>query len=687
ASSTQQKTICATELPFYWNNIAFSKSEIRTITLKNILGCDSVATLNLTVLAASSIRNKIICETQLPYNWNSITFTKSESKTVTLKNILGCDSVATLNLTVLSATSKRDSIVCVSQVPFIWNKQVFSTSGTKTVTLKNILGCDSVATLNLTVLVASSTQQKTICATELPFYWNNIAFSKSEIRTITLKNILGCDSVATLNLTVVATSSTQQKTICETQLPFSWNNMLFTKADTKSFTYKNILNCDSVATFNLTVLAASSTQKETICETQLPFYWNNIVLTESGSKTVTLKNILGCDSVVTLNLTVLAANSTQHTSICATELPFYWNNIVFSESGTKTVELKNILGCDSVATLDLKVTAQGSILNADICLGQSYTFNDTIRVKAGTYTAHYFNQAGCDSIVTMILTEKKPTASKTRRVICPLQLPFSWNNISCPDAGTYTARLTNSVGCDSIATLELIVESPIVTTSELTICPSELPYLWNGINYTKSGIYTADLKTPAGCDSVTTLILKVNSPTSAMKAASVCEGEIYEYNGIPFSAPGSYDVKFQNSEGCDSIVTLVINSVAGSNISQVVRLLPGETYSVNGKIYDSEGVYTEVIKTDACDSVVVTEVSFINVPNTLTPNGDGANDLFMKDSHVKVYNRNGVLLFDGTSGWDGKYKNKYVSNDTYFYVLFTDDSRAKTIEGYITVVR
>lgn len=326
------------------------------------------------------------------------------------------------------------------------------------------------------------------------------------------------------------------------------------------------------------------------------------------------------------------------------------------------------------------------------------TTGDTVTVSVPTSFSGTFaynlvdvtDSRGCTNgqTGTATITINAPTSSPPiKRVVCPLQLPFSWNNISCQDAGTYTARLTNSVGCDSTATLELIVESPMVTTSVLTICPSELPYLWNGMSFTKSGTYTTDLKTPAGCDSVTTLILNVNQPTSAMKAASVCEGETYEYNGIPFSAPGSYSVKLQNSVGCDSIVTLVLNSVAGSNISQVVRLLPGETYTVNGKVYDREGVYTEIIKTDACDSIVVTEVSFINIPNTLTPNGDGANDLFMKDSHVKVYNRNGVLLFDGTSGWDGKYKNRYVSNDTYFYVLFTDDSRVKTIEGYITVVR
>ncbi len=74
--------------------------------------------------------------------------------------------------------------------------------------------------------------------------------------------------------------------------------------------------------------------------------------------------------------------------------------------------------------------------------------------------------------------------------------------------------------------------------------------------------------------------------------------------------------------------------------------------------------------------------------NTITPNGDGYNDVFKKNWHIKVYNRNGILMYDGTDGWDGTYKGKYVSNDTYFYVLYYQtDSGLKTSTGFVTVIR
>jgi len=62
--------------------------------------------------------------------------------------------------------------------------------------------------------------------------------------------------------------------------------------------------------------------------------------------------------------------------------------------------------------------------------------------------------------------------------------------------------------------------------------------------------------------------------------------------------------------------------------------------------------------------------------------------VFMKGSRVQIYNRNGILLFEGDDGWDGKYHGGPVSQDTYFYVLYyVSDGKTKSKEGYIMVIR
>ncbi len=60
-------------------------------------------------------------------------------------------------------------------------------------------------------------------------------------------------------------------------------------------------------------------------------------------------------------------------------------------------------------------------------------------------------------------------------------------------AGDYTATLVSATGCDSIATLHLII-NPVVTGEEtITICEAALPYSWNVQTITAAGDYTANL--------------------------------------------------------------------------------------------------------------------------------------------------------------------------------------------------
>jgi hypothetical protein len=63
--------------------------------------------------------------------------------------------------------------------------------------------------------------------------------------------------------------------------------------------------------------------------------------------------------------------------------------------------------------------------------------------------------------------------------ICEGALPYSWNNQSITTAGDYNVTLTSVAGCDSIATLHLIV-NPVVTGEEtITVCEAALPFSWN----------------------------------------------------------------------------------------------------------------------------------------------------------------------------------------------------------------
>jgi gliding motility-associated-like protein len=76
-------------------------------------------------------------------------------------------------------------------------------------------------------------------------------------------------------------------------------------------------------------------------------------------------------------------------------------------------------------------------------------------------------------------------------------------------------------------------------------------------------------------------------------------------------------------------------------------------------------------------------------PRVFTPNGDGINDIFMRGYKVVIFDRLGVVIYEGEDGWDGTYKNKPAPSDIYFYKIYveTETGEPEIKTGYIGVER
>lgn len=98
-------------------------------------------------------------------------------------------------------------------------------------------------------------------------------------------------------------------------------------------------------------------------------------------------------------------------------------------------------------------------------------------------------------------------------------------------------------------------------------------------------------------------------------------------------------------------------------------------------------------------TVYVIPPSFISMPQSFTPNGDGVNDLvFVKGwlleslLEFRVFNRWGEMIFstnDMEKGWDGKYNGKLQKSDTYVYKVraIGVDGDEVSLEGYLNLVK
>jgi hypothetical protein len=113
--------------------------------------------------------------------------------------------------------------------------------------------------------------------------------------------LLKLDNCNVINTTEVVASCDQ----------YIWNNQTYQTSGTYVQNFQTVDGCDSTVTLNLTIYTpTSSSFSETSCE---PFTWNGNTYASSGQYSQTLIGSNGCDSIVTLNLTILNGPTAQVT--------------------------------------------------------------------------------------------------------------------------------------------------------------------------------------------------------------------------------------------------------------------------------------------------------------------------------------------------------------------------------------
>ena len=391
-SAPVTNTVNATACDSYtWNGTAYTTSGTYTYNGTAANGCDSIVTLNLVI--NSSKTNAISATACNSYTWNGATYTTTGSYTQTFTTTAGCDSVVTLALAISPAyQTEINQSSCSS---YTWNGNTYTTSGNYTHTYTAANGCDSIVTLHLTV---TPTINMTVTATACDSYtWNGTVYTTSGNYTHTYTAAAGCDSVVTLALTINnSATGTATATACDS---YTWNGTDYTTSGNYTHTYTAANGCDSVVTLTLTVnnsVAVNTVQ--TVCDS---YTWNGMMYVASGVYTQSFNAANGCDSTVTLTLTV---NNSYHSTDVVEECDSYiWidgNNYTTSTT-TPTYTYTAANGCDSVITLNLTINYSVEIYDSITILSTSLPFNyrGNVIEDAGDYFFNGTTVSGCDSSV------------------------------------------------------------------------------------------------------------------------------------------------------------------------------------------------------------------------------------------------------------------------------------------------
>ena len=146
----------------------------------------------------------------------------------------------------------------------------------------------------------------------------------------------------------------------------------------------------------------------------------------------------------------------------------------------------------------------------------------------------------------------EPLVGYDERTICDSELPYEWNGVQFQTAGTQEAVLTTDNGVDSTVVMTLTVLHPAHTAVTESACET---FTWNGTAYTASGSHTHSHPDANNCIQVDTLHLTINHGTSSIDERTVCDS--LRWHGTLYTASTNTPTHHStNAAGCDSVTTL-----------------------------------------------------------------------------------------------------------------------------------
>jgi len=366
-------------------------------------------------------------------------------------------------------------------------------------------------------------------------------------------------------------------------------------------------------------------------------------------------------------------------------------------------------------------------------------------LPAGIYNFTVRNADGCTSLVSanavinvqpptptapVVGTITHPTFAVPTGSVVLSGLPSSgtWTLIRYPDGftsqgtgttrtvsglepGTYTFAVTNSSGCTSPSTGNVVINARpgapvVVINNPPAICENE----------------TTDLTIPAvtaGSDQNLTFSYWTDAAATLTYATPQT------------AAAGTYYIMGTSTAGYYTIKPVVVTAdelpVAYAGADQVLEYIFGTTLDADipdvgeglwelvtgtGNIFNpvdpatsvsglsaGENVFSWTVTNGACDPVsdlVVITVNNLTIPTLITPNLDGRNDYFvlrglgtLGKTGLTVFDRRGLKVYENTdyqNDWDGTdYNSNPLPDDTYFYVIRADNG--VSVSGYVVVRR
>ncbi len=315
--------------------------------------------------------------------------------------------------------------------------------------------------------------------------------------------------------------------------------------------------------------------------------------------------------------------------------------------------------CNTTADGSIDITAAGGSLPYSFQWtgGSSATTEDLANLLSGTYTLTITDQHNC-----MV---------KDSAAVLPNQfvLANAGKDSTFCEAGSYLLNAQNSISGIGFKWFQLPANTNIGTTVSVSVNPP------NGVT-----TYYVVVDNGSGCVDTDTIQLTSNllPVANAGPDKNVYINKSIVIGGTPTTSTIGASIAWTPSTWLD-------NPLLNNPLSTPTATI---TYTV--KVTSSEGCIS-------VDSMVVKLLPTIDIPSGITPNGDGANDVWtlsgievFPDCVVELYNRWGELIFQSPGynvKWDGTYKGELLPVGTYYYIIDLHEPSIPVFTGPITIMR
>lgn len=319
----------------------------------------------------------------------------------------------------------------------------------------------------------------------------------------------------------------------------------------------------------------------------------------TGSNSVTVEARINNNVVGTLTASQWGSWQTLKTRWTAPQSNFVTFSLVIPRSSRSAqvaiddISMKYLYQIKDTFNVNV-LPATDTVIDHQICIGDSYLFDGRVLNTSGTYVSAKKNAYGCDSIVTLNLSVGPYLRRSSDIHICRGE-SYTFRGKTYTDEGVYRDTFPSRFSCDSLVEIKLHVHDSYFDNIKANLCFGE-EYHENNFDATTSGHYEQHLLSQYGCDSVVTLDLIIRGEATAFTATDFClSRDSWEIDyTVPGGQPYAYELRCEQkaeNAGLHSVGETPVTTQGVITIQMDENVKPG-IYHVDLVLMDSDCVST-----------------------------------------------------------------------------------------------